>query len=641
MKNAWPIAIAAILAVVAGAAVAGMHFFGDDGSRSIEYVLDGGTLPDGAPTGYKEGTALDLPVPTKEGYVFSGWYADKDLTSKLESVTAETRGNLTLYASWLQGTEYKIMYNPDGGTIGEGAAYSYVSGHETDLPDATKEGCDFGGWYLDSDLQQPLVEIGMNMTGDLVLYACWVDSDHTGTAYVWKVSGSYGFFQAYSISGTVTQKFITMKGDESYYTTERNITYEGSGTKTVDDSTTGSWTGENLVTIYYLYNETVDGYSCTVWTDRDGTTFWLYHMDLQVKMLYRSGNYTATYSLSKIYEFEPETAFEPDVTTSYPLKVSGIGEYAIGDDVTLSVEGEGFTAWYVDGKEYSAERTVTIGRMDPTMKVVAKASTPYLVFSDGDSLSSYGFEDAAVTDSDGNEASSDLDRLDPGYYTATKESGGYKECLTFVKDGTRTFSQAWTYSGKSYGLSIDVKYSDMYSYVYNHPYSMRTSYNDPDYLATYHTVDDPLLGAIVSELRGMSAGMSGYEYASFVLAFVQNIPYLEDQTIYGLTEYWAYPLEYLWNSGGDCEDSTIFYDTLMLISGYKAAMMVFSDHAMSALSVDGAGGLCVSKDGTSYYFCETTGTKSGGTPYAIGESFSSRYAPKTVIYWYPIETAKE
>ncbi len=640
MRNTWPVAIVAILVVIVGAAVVGTHLLNnDDGERSIDYVLDGGTLPDDAPTKYREGSAVELPTPTKEGYVFDGWYTDEGLTEKMASITSGTRGDLTLYASWLQGTEYAITYSLDGGTISGDASYTYVSGHETDLPDAEKDGYDFGGWYLDEALQQPLVVIDTNTSGDLALYACWVESDHTGTAYRWDVSGSYGFFQSYTISGTVTQKYIVMKGDEAYYTTERNITYAGPGTKTVDDSTTGSWTGDNLVTIYYLRNETVDGYSCTVWTDNEGSTYWLYHMDLQVRIQYQSGNYTVAYSLSEIYEFDPETTYEPNVTTSYPLKVSGAGECTIGDDVTLTVEGEGFTAWYVDGKEYSADRTVTIERMDPTMSVEARTSTPYIVMDDGGSLSDYGFGTATVTDSDGNKVSSDLSRLDPGLYTATMESGGYKECLTFVKEATKTFSQTWTYSGKNYSISIDLKYSDMYSYVYNHPYSMRSSYNDAKYLAAYHTVDDPYLQKIVSNLRGMSEGMSEYEYASFVLTFVQNIPYLEDQAVYGQAEYWAYPLEYLWNSGGDCEDSTIFYDTLMLISGYKVAMMVFSDHAMSAVSVDGASGLCVSRDGASYYFCETTNTRTDGTPYKIGESFSNRYAPDTVYYWYPIETA--
>ncbi len=638
MKNIWPIAIVAILVIVAGAAVVGTHALKGDDEWSIEYVLDGGTLPDDAPTKYTAGSAVELPTPSKTGYVFNGWYTDKDLTVEIESIDSDTKGNLTLYAAWLQGTEYTITYNLDGGTISEDASYTYVSGHEADLPDAEKDGYDFGGWYLDEALQQPLVVIDTNTSGDLVLYACWVESDHTGTAYVWDVSGSYGYFQSFSIKGTLTQKYYVMKDGESYYTSERNITYAGPGTTTVDDSTTGSWTGDNLVTIYYLRNETVDGYSCTVWTDNDGSTYWLYHMDLQVKISYQSGNYNVVYSLSDVYEFVPETTFEPDVTSSYPLRVSGIGECTIGDDVTLTVEGEGFTAWYVDGEEYSTERTVTIERMDPTMSVEARTSTPYIVMEDGASLSDYGFGSATVTDSDGNTVSSNLSRLDPGLYTATIESEGQKECLTFLKDATRTFTQTWTYSGKSYTISADVKYSDMYGYVYNHPYAMRTTYNDADYLATYHTVDDATLIQIVSDLRGMSEGMSEYEYASFVLAFVQNIPYLEDQTVYGQTEYWAYPLEYLWNSGGDCEDSTIFYDTLMLISGYKAAMVVFSNHAMSAVSVDGASGYYVTKDGVNYYFCETTSTKSGGTPYSIGESFSSRYAPGNVYYWYPIET---
>ena len=631
MRNTWPVAIVAILVVIVGAAVVGTHLLNDDGERSIDYVLDGGILPDDAPTKYKEGTIVELPAPIKEGYVFDGWFTDEGLKENIASITSDTRGNLTLYAAWLQGTEYTIAYNLDGGTISDDAEYTYVSGHETDLPDAEKDGCDFGGWYLDEALQQPLVVIDPNTSGDLVLYACWVDSDHTGTAYVWDVSGSYGFLQSYSISGTLEQKNIVMRDGETYYTTERNITYAGPGTETVDDSTTGSWTGDNLVTIYYLRNETVDGYSCTVWTDNDGSTYWLYHMDLQVRIQYQSGNYNVAYSLSDVYQFEPETTFEPDVTASYPLKVSGTGEFTIGDDVTLTAEGEGFTAWYVDSKEYSTDRTVTIERMDPTMSVEARTGTPYIVMDDGDSLSDYGFGSATVTDSDGNEVSSDLSRLDPGLYKATIESGESKECLMFLKDASKTFSQTWTYSEKSYSISVDLKYSDMYSYVYNHPYSVRTSMDDATYLATYHTVDDPCLQKIVSDLKGMSEGLSEYEYASFVLTFVQSIPYLDDQTIYGQAEYWAYPLEYLWNSGGDCEDSTIFYDTLMLISGYKAALMVFSNHAMSAVSVEGASGLCVTGDGVSYYFCETT-----STGYDIGESFNNRYVPDTVLYWHPI-----
>ena len=59
-------------------------------------------------------TYLDLPVPTKEGYVFDGWYYDVNLTKKVEvlntiditpiptkqddCITGYT--NITLYAKW-------------------------------------------------------------------------------------------------------------------------------------------------------------------------------------------------------------------------------------------------------------------------------------------------------------------------------------------------------------------------------------------------------------------------------------------------------------------------------------------------------------------------------------------------------------
>ena len=44
-------------------------------TRNISYNLNGGTLPENAPTSYIEGIGLaELPTPTKEGHKFVGWY---------------------------------------------------------------------------------------------------------------------------------------------------------------------------------------------------------------------------------------------------------------------------------------------------------------------------------------------------------------------------------------------------------------------------------------------------------------------------------------------------------------------------------------------------------------------------------------
>ena len=65
----------------------------------INYEEDCGVLPEGSPTQYEEGIGLDeLPVPTKDGYVFDGWYIDEE---KVESISAEQTGDVVLTAKWV------------------------------------------------------------------------------------------------------------------------------------------------------------------------------------------------------------------------------------------------------------------------------------------------------------------------------------------------------------------------------------------------------------------------------------------------------------------------------------------------------------------------------------------------------------
>ena len=78
---------------------------------AITYHANGGTLPSGYPTYYTFGTTVELPVPTREGYAFIGWF-DNDLfdgTSLVEIVAGSTAGDIDLYALW--GPEYtKVRY---------------------------------------------------------------------------------------------------------------------------------------------------------------------------------------------------------------------------------------------------------------------------------------------------------------------------------------------------------------------------------------------------------------------------------------------------------------------------------------------------------------------------------------------------
>lgn len=80
---------------------------------TITYNLDGGTNPvsPAPPTSYTiESSAITLPTPTKEGYVFAGWYSDAELTTPVSSIPAGSTGNKSFWAKWDQKGTYTIYY---------------------------------------------------------------------------------------------------------------------------------------------------------------------------------------------------------------------------------------------------------------------------------------------------------------------------------------------------------------------------------------------------------------------------------------------------------------------------------------------------------------------------------------------------
>ena len=130
----------------------------------LEFVLDGGAC-ENLPTEYTEGTALTLPVPTKEGYTFLGWYMGEE---KVDGITEEMTGNLTFVAKW-EVIEYTIAYDLDGGAC-EDLPTVYTIGTVFTLPTPTKEGYTFLGWYM-GDVK--VDAITKEMTGNLILTAKW------------------------------------------------------------------------------------------------------------------------------------------------------------------------------------------------------------------------------------------------------------------------------------------------------------------------------------------------------------------------------------------------------------------------------------------------------------------------------------
>ncbi len=110
----------------------------------ITYVKNSGSIAEEANyTGYVEGKGLTLPIPTRAGYSFGGWYTDSACTTgKKAAVSGSETGDKTFYAKWIQNhrcsaagtqTEYEVLPTMTGGTLQAG---SYFLDRDVDLTTA-------------------------------------------------------------------------------------------------------------------------------------------------------------------------------------------------------------------------------------------------------------------------------------------------------------------------------------------------------------------------------------------------------------------------------------------------------------------------------------------------------------------------
>lgn len=146
-------------------------------SYSITYRLNEGQNPADAPTQFTCEEYVPLPVPTKDYYVFAGWFTDSSCSgNKVEAIAMGTKVDQTFYAKWVE-ADYTIKFITNGGK--EVADLRYKYGSASTLKKSSREGYTFDGWYYDAGLSSPVGEqISANRlptsgTQAVMLYAKW------------------------------------------------------------------------------------------------------------------------------------------------------------------------------------------------------------------------------------------------------------------------------------------------------------------------------------------------------------------------------------------------------------------------------------------------------------------------------------
>lgn len=156
---------------------------------TVNYVLNDGTL--GAhETEINIGVAYTLPVPTREGYFFAGWYLTAEPESIEEARTDATialgQTEITVYAIWTK--PVKVVYNGlvNGGTqnteinIGEAILSKAPADYIADVTLNADKTKGFKGWYFDEEFNTQASEENIADRLDysdvtIPLYAKWED----------------------------------------------------------------------------------------------------------------------------------------------------------------------------------------------------------------------------------------------------------------------------------------------------------------------------------------------------------------------------------------------------------------------------------------------------------------------------------
>ncbi|MCL2140493.1 MAG: InlB B-repeat-containing protein, partial [Dehalococcoidia bacterium] len=258
-----------------------------------------------------------LPVLTRSGYTFNGWFtASSDGTQVLATTTVTNDFDHTLYAHWTVNPQYTVTYNGNGNTSGsapvDNSAYA-AGGTAIILGQGTlqKDGYTFLGWHTDPNAIASVYSPGYAhlMSSSITLYAVWQESGK----YTVTVNGSYaattgagsygqganvtinaGTRDGYTFSGwTVTVGGVTLASSSSATTTftmpandvtvtanwtqapaptTYTVTYNGngnSGGSVPVDSASPYTAGSTVTVIGNTGNLVKTGYTFLGWADAD------------------------------------------------------------------------------------------------------------------------------------------------------------------------------------------------------------------------------------------------------------------------------------------------------------------------------------------------------------------------------------
>ena len=167
-----------------------------------------------------------------------------------------------------------------------------------------------------------------------------------------------------------------------------------------------------------------------------------------------------------------------------------------------------------------------------------------------------------------------------------------------------TVKYTWVYGNSDWAWKLDIPGS-VYETYRSIPRSPTMDYS----VYITHPYDDEYINILSTKIKqaAESEGYDEFQTVEFAAAFVQNLEYTNDSVTSAYDEYPRYPIETLYNKGGDCEDTSILLASILRSMGYNVVLIELSDHcAVGVLGGDTLHGTYWEYDGGKYFYIETT-----------------------------------
>ena len=614
---------------------------------------------------YIPGETVTLKAIAKSGEQFRGWFKDTgELITNDETLTFIITEDKSFVAELKK--YYNISYELNGGTASREMPSKYSPGDPLEIPSPKNEGLVFAGWALDEGLTIAFNGDTSDFSTDITLYAAWNEnlSGHTMTM---TKQGYYDRgYNSYYISGELTFTYLYYDDERnSYFIRNDSVTtydYKYIGNSYTETSSDLYWGSERETTEEYLGEDTIqvqkDGAIvdkvCSVYrlTYPSGATEtqWIADGWIVYKIVSEYSAFSVFdihYYVEYYYKSDGFVVIEDDcditVVEGEGITVEGNeSPYRLGQTATLVAKTDGvvFSGWYDENMnllETSKEYKFVVGG-SRTLYAMNNTSYDETLASDTliDLNDKFGMNNATyvITNTDtGDVTTSDDGQYmfeDGGVYSVVaKEDDGTSKIFNVMVTGgvTRTFE--WKYDRENYTITMDINYEDLlYARgIYSADKRMQASDHVRDQtFVTYSYTDStmaPYMSELVDELisayQSKHSTINEVDFLGYLLAFTQYIEYQSDEEYMGVTEYWKFPLETLYDQGGDCEDTSILFVAIAhecrdkVGMSYKVALQLLPGHMAGAIELSSGSGK-YSTNPYGYIYGETT-----TADYAIGD----------------------